>query len=105
MRNTGEPGEPVVRAGVRPGESALGPPSAPLALSSLRRSPKINPPSASTPATDQMAAVVARAVPSASCAAAAPPPKVQSQSPGTTGLTAAAQVPSEVPSGVPTGGW
>ena len=96
VRNTGEP-DPV--AGSASGASALGPSS--LALSSLRRSPKTNPPSASTPATDQMAAVVASAVPSASCATAAPPPKVQSQSPGTTGLTAAAQIPSAAPSG----GW
>ncbi len=94
-------GEPVVASGRPSGESARGPLSASLGLSSLRRSPKTNPPSASTPATDQMAAVVASAVPSASCAAAAPPPKVQSQSPGTTGLTAAAHAPSDDP----TGGW
>jgi len=49
---------------------------------------------ASRPATDQTVAVVAAAVLSASCAAAAPLAYDQSQRPGTSGLTAAAQVPS-----------
>ena len=60
----------------------------------LRRRPMNSAAIASSPATDQMTAVVAAAVLSASCAAAAPLAYVHSHSPGTSGLTAAAQVPS-----------